>query len=164
MASATSATSDMSKEAIKQRKLLVKKLKERGVSITNPLFEHGIRSEKIHGANNFSDPISRRSCMTRAKGNKKRGYNAPHASVQTTKVILKHIPITLSIAELAKASGMFKGTGGTRNFDHSNGVADQFEKTHKKESRKTQSRLSMYYTKYGKGWKISKKPLDGQPS
>lgn len=152
----------MSKEAIKQRKLLVKKLKERGVSITNPLFEHGMKIDRLCGI-----PTDRhsRSCNKRAKyGSISKGNKPTSASTSQTKVILKHIPITLSIAELAKASGMFKGTGGTRNFDHSNGVADKFEKTHKEESRKTQSRLSMYYTKYGKGWKISKKPLDGQPS
>jgi len=108
----------MNREANKQRKLLIKKLKERGVSVTHTLYDDGFKS----------------------------------------------IPITLSIAELSKASGLFKGQGGTRNQDHSNGVADRFEKTHKEESRKTQSRLSNYYTKYGKGWKKPKMPLDGQAS
>jgi hypothetical protein len=44
----------MSKEAIKQRKLLVKKLKERGVSITNPLFEHGFRADRLAANESWS--------------------------------------------------------------------------------------------------------------
>ena len=109
----------MNKEANKQRKLLIKKLKERGVSVTQTLYDDGFRS----------------------------------------------IPITLSIAELAKASGMFKGEGGTRHCDHRNKVADDFAKTHKAEAKRTANSLSYYYTNVGKGWtKKKKKPIDEQPS
>jgi hypothetical protein len=155
----------MNKDAKKQRKLLVLKLKERGVSVTKPLFEHGLRAERLSGALAWESKVGHRSVSTRAKESKKRGYNPHNASVQTRKVIVKHIPITLSIAELSKATGMFKGTGGTTWADSVNKVADEFAKTHKVEAMRTQTNLQYYYTKVGKGWtKRNKKPIDEQPS
>jgi len=154
----------MNKEAIKQRKLLVQKLKERGVSITNPLYEKGVRAERIMAAEVYVK-VKKRSVTKRLKGSIKRGYQTPNGGVQTNKVIIKHIPITLSIAELSKATGMFKGTGGTTWADSVNKVADEFAKTHKVEAKKTQTNLQYYYTKVGKGWtKRNKKPIDEQPS
>lgn len=154
----------MNKDAKKQRKLLVQKLKERGVSITNPLYEKGVRAERIMAAELYVR-VKKRSANKRLKGSIKRGYQNPNGGVQTNKVIIKHIPVTLSIAELSKATGMFKGTGGTTWADSVNKVADEFAKTHKVEARKTQTNLQYYYTKVGKGWtKRKKKPVDEQPS
>lgn len=154
----------MNKDAKKQRKLLVQKLKERGVSITNPLYEKGVRAERIVAAELYVK-VKKRSVTKRLKGSVKRGYQHPNGGVQTNKVIIKHIPITLSIAELSKATGMFKGTGGTKHDDRTNKVADEFAKTHKAEAKKTNNNLQYYYTKVGKGWtKRNKKPIDEQPS
>ncbi len=154
----------MNKDAKKQRRLLVQKLKERGVSITNPLYEKGVRAERIVAAELYVK-VKKRSVTKRLKGSVKRGYQHPNGGVQTNKVIIKHIPITLSIAELSKATGMFKGTGGTKHDDRTNKVADEFAKTHKVEAKKTQTNLQYYYTKVGKGWtKRNKKPIDEQPS
>jgi hypothetical protein len=160
----------MNKDVKKQRKLLVQKLKQRGVSVVNPLFEHGIKAEMIHGGVAWANKISHRSASTRIKGNKRKGYNAPTVCVQTAKVIIKHVPVTLSIAELSKATGMFKGKGGTKHDDRTNKVADDYAKTHKVEAKKTQNNLQYYYTKVGKGWtkggqgRKPKKPIDEQPS
>jgi hypothetical protein len=160
----------MNKDAKKQRKLLVQKLKERGVSVSNPLFEHGLRADRVSATVAWASKVSHRSASTRTKGSKRRGYNSPTGSVQTTKVIIKHIPVTLSIAELSKATGMFKGKGGTKHDDRTNKVADDFAKTHKEEAKKTQNNLQYYYTKVGKGWtkggqgRKPKKPIDEQPS
>ncbi len=154
----------MNKDAKKQRRLLVQKLKERGVSITNPLYEKGVRAERIVAAELYVK-VKKRSVTKRLKGSVKRGYQHPNGGVQTNKVIIKHIPITLSIAELSKATGMFKGTGGTKHDDRTNKVADEFAKTHKAEAKKTNNNLQYYYTKVGKGWtKRNKKPIDEQPS
>ena len=154
----------MSNEAIKQRKLLVKKLKERGVSVSNPLFEHGMKLDRLCGAPTGNNS-HRNSCNRRAKFQSlARGHKATSPSSQQTKVIIKLLPVTLSIEELGRASGMFKGIGGTKNTDHSNGLASQFERTHKKECRKTSTWLQGYYNKYGKKKENSKMPLDGQSS
>jgi hypothetical protein len=154
----------MNKDAKKQRRLLVQKLKERGVSITNPLYEKGVRAERIMAAELYVK-VKKRSVTKRLKGSVKRGYQHPNGGVQTNKVIIKHIPVTLSIAELSKATGMFKGTGGTKHDDRVNKVADEFAKTHKVEAKRTQTNLQYYYTKVGKGWtKRNKKPIDEQPS
>jgi hypothetical protein len=158
----------MSKEAIKQRKLLVKKLKERGVSITNPLFEHGHKIDRLAGNDSWSagNKVKCRSASTRAKyGSHSKGHSPSQCATQGVKVIVKHIPVTLSIAELSKASGMFKGVGGTKQSDKTNKVADQFAKEHPEEARKTQTNLQYYYTNVGKGWtKKSKKPIDSPES
>ena len=153
----------MSKEAIKQRKLLVKKLKERGVSITNPLFEHGMKIDRLCG---IPTERNHKSCSKRAKfGSISKGNKPTSPSTSQTKVIVKHIPVTLSIAELSKASGMFKGVGGTRQSDKTNKVADQFAKDNPEEARKTQNNLQYYYVNVGKGWtKKSKKPIDSPES
>lgn len=145
-----------------QRKLLIEKLKERGVSVTNPLFEHGMKVERLAP----NETSNNRSSTKRAKySGHNRGHKFTAASTQQTKVIVKHIPITLSIAELAKASGMFKGTGGTRNEDRTNKVADEFAKTHPNEAKKSQTNMQYYYAKVGKSWtKKSKKPIDSPES
>lgn len=158
----------MDKEAKKQRKLLVQKLKERGVSITNPLFEHGVKYERI-SANLDRVPRNKlrgRSCNARAAyGAHSKGRHGHLASVSQAKVIVKHIPVTLSIAELSKASGMFKGVGGTPRGTQKNVVADKFEKTNPEEAKKTQNNLQNYYVKFGKGWtKKSEKPVDSPES
>lgn len=158
----------MSKEAIKQRKLLVKKLKERGVSITNPLFEHGFRVDRLNANEPWSagNKVRCRSVTTRAKyGSVSKGHSPSQCSTQGNKVILKHIPVTLSIAELSKASGMFKGVGGTAKGTQRNVVADKFAKEHPVEAKKSQTNLQYYYTNVGKGWKKkSEKPIDSPES
>jgi len=158
----------MNKEAIKQRKLLVQKLKERGVSVTNPLFEHGVKVERI--SSNLSrvprNKLRGRSCNSRAAyGAHSKGRHGHMASTSQAKVIIKHLPVTLSIAELSKATGMFKGTGGTPRGTQKNVVADEFEKANPDESRKTQNKMQYYYVKFGKGWKKNtNKPVDSPES
>lgn len=153
----------MSKEAIKQRKLLVKKLKERGVSITNPLFEHGMKIDRLCG---IPTERNHKSCFKRAKfGSISKGNKPTSPSTSQTKVIVKHIPVTLSIAELSKASGMFKGVGGTARGTQRNVVADKFAKEHPEEAKKSQTNLQYYYVNVGKGWKKKpEKPIDSPES
>jgi len=158
----------MSKEAIKQRKLLVKKLKERGVSVTNPLFEHGFKVDRLSANEPWSagNKVRCRSVSTRAKyGSVSKGHSPSQCATQGVKVIVKHIPVTLSIAELSKASGMFKGVGGTARGTQRNVVADKFAKEHPVEAKKSQTNLQYYYTNVGKGWKKKpEKPIDSPES